>query len=140
MASVVPAHVTIAYPEETADEELLLCRAQRQLAGVAPFRLRLGEVFAEDEGRGGVFLQVEDVDGRWAGLRRKLLEDPMAPIDFPAHLTLAHPRTSSRGADCLAALGGRRLAAEVWVREVLFTETTVDRFTVLRRFPLVADR
>ncbi|MGC5030005.1 2'-5' RNA ligase family protein [Micromonospora sp. DT229] len=136
MASVVPPHVTLAYPEETADEALLLYRAEHLTPLVPPVRLRLDEVFAEEEGRGGVFLRVADVDGGWAELRGELLADPMTPIDFPAHLTLVHPRTSKRGADCRAALAGRRLAATVWVREVLFTETTADTFTVLRRFPL----
>ncbi|HEY0699581.1 MAG TPA: hypothetical protein VGD43_17425, partial [Micromonospora sp.] len=76
------------------------------------------------------------VDGAWAGLRRLLLAAPMTPVDFPAHLTSAHPRTSSRGGECLRALAGQDLAAEVRVREVLFTETTAETFTVLRRFPL----
>ncbi|HEY0697304.1 MAG TPA: 2'-5' RNA ligase family protein, partial [Micromonospora sp.] len=100
MAAVVPAHVTVAYPEETVDEELLLRRAQRCVGTVGPFRLRLGEVFAADAGRGGVFLAVHDVDGAWAGLRRRLLAAPMTPVDFPAHLTIVHPRTSSRGEEC----------------------------------------
>lgn len=136
MASVVPPHVTITYPEETVDEELLLRRAETTLGAERPFRLRLGEVFAEDAGHGGVFVRAYDLDGGWAGLRQRLLAEPMTPVDFPAHLTIAHPRTASRGGQCYAALAGRCLDSDVWVREVRFTETTADICTVLRRFPL----
>jgi hypothetical protein len=138
MASVVPAHVTVTYPEETADETVLLRRAEACLAGTKPFRLGLGEIFAEDAGRGGVFVAVHDVDEGWAGMRQQLLAEAASPIDFPAHITVAHPRTSARGEECYAALAGQRLAAEVWVREVLFTQTGNGTFTVLRRFPLAA--
>lgn len=136
MASVVPAHITIAYPEETADEELLLRRAAEQFGSRPPFRLRFSGVFAEEQGRGGVFLTVDDVDRGWARLRRGLLAAPMIPVDFPPHVTIAHPRTSNRGGECLAALVSRPVALEFTVREVLFTETTVDAWTVLRRFAL----
>lgn len=137
MAAVVPAHVTVVYPEETAGEDLLLRRAER-LGEVARFRLRLGGVFAEDGGLGGVFVAVGDADGGWRELRRRLLAGPMTPVDFLPHVTVAHPRTSSRGAECFAALAGQRLDAEVEAREVLFTETADGSFTVLRRFPLAA--
>jgi 2'-5' RNA ligase superfamily len=136
MARVVPAHVTVTYPEEITDERLLLNRAERQLDTVTPFRLRLGAVFAEDEGRGGAFVAVDDIDGGWAEMRRRLLAEPMTPVDFPAHLTVAHPRTSRRGTACYAALRDEHLDAEAYVREALFTETTADSFTVLRHFPL----
>jgi hypothetical protein len=47
MALVVPTHVTVAYPEEIVDEDLLLHRAELCIGAVQPIRLRLGEVFAE---------------------------------------------------------------------------------------------
>lgn len=128
MAAVVPAHVTVTYPEETADEEELLRRAEAGLGWA--FRLRLGGIFAAE---GGVFVAVEDVEGGWGRLRDRLLE---APLDVPAHMTVAHPRTSTRVAECAAALAGQRVEAEVAVDELLYTETTPTTFTVLRRFPL----
>jgi len=138
MAAVVPAHVTITHPEEVADEDLLLRRA-RQIGTVPRFRLRLGEVFTEDGGRGGVFTAVHDLDGGWQQLRRLLLAPPMTPVDFPVHVTIAHPRTSSTGPQCAEALAGQQANAEpVIIREVLFTETTADTFTILRRFALAA--
>jgi hypothetical protein len=136
MAAVVPAHVTVTYPEETTDEDLLLHRAELLTGTVAPFRLRLGGVFAVDQGRGGVFVAVHDTDGGWADLRRRLLAEPMTALDIPAHATVAHPRTSTRGRDCYAALAGRSLDGEIRIPEVLYTETTADHFTVVRRFSL----
>ncbi|MFU8850029.1 hypothetical protein ACNAW0_03425 [Micromonospora sp. SL1-18] len=41
-----------------------------------------------------------------------------------------------RGEECRVALANRHLRSEFLVREVLFTETTADAWTVLRRFPL----
>ncbi|MFF1360934.1 2'-5' RNA ligase family protein [Streptomyces sp. NPDC058297] len=138
MASVIPAHVTVTYPEETVDEALLLQRAELCHHQTPAFRLRLGEVFTEDEGRGGVFVAVDDVDRGWADLRRGLLSPPMTPISFPAHVTIAHPRTCRRGPQCYAELAGHCARGTVWARELLFTQTTANSFTVLRRFPLSA--
>nr|WP_269091209.1 2'-5' RNA ligase family protein [Actinopolymorpha cephalotaxi] len=145
MAARAPAHVTVTYPEETGDDELLLRRAARVAADTPRFRLGLAAVFAEDGGHGGVFLSVEDVDGGWARLRRHLLAPPFRPVGFPPHVTVAHPRTAPDGPACLAALAGRRrgdgLGVGVGVREfdvaeVCHTETTATSFTLLRRFPL----
>ncbi|WP_119727651.1 hypothetical protein [Thermomonospora amylolytica] len=54
MADLVPAHLTVTYPEETTDEALLLRRAESWLPQATAFRLRPGKVFAENEGHGGV--------------------------------------------------------------------------------------
>jgi 2'-5' RNA ligase superfamily protein len=138
MAALVPAHVTITYPEETVDEDLLLRRAESCLGAVVPFRLGLGEVFSDTGGRGGVFVAVHDIEAGWSGLRRRLLAEPMTPFDVPPHVTVAHPRTSTQGRNCHAALAGRRLDVEFQAREVFYTETTGDTHTILRRFELAA--
>ncbi|OLF14813.1 2'-5' RNA ligase family protein [Actinophytocola xanthii] len=147
MAAVVPAHLTVVYPEEVADEPLLLRRVESSLATTTPFRLRLGAVVAEADGAGGVFVAVDDLDGGWAALRNALLTAPMTPADVPPHVTLVHPRTSRRGAGCWAVLAGRRVDLEVAVREVCLTETrygqagTADvSLAVLRRFALAGRR
>lgn len=137
MAAVAPPHVTLVYPEETADEDLLLVRAQAACARTAPFRLGLRGVVAEEAGRGGVFVAVDDVDGAWGALRLDLLRPPMTRYSgVGPHATIVHPRTSERGPECFRSLGGLRLDVEVEVIEVVFTETTAESFTVLRRFPL----
>ncbi|MBE1612182.1 2'-5' RNA ligase family protein [Actinopolymorpha pittospori] len=133
---LVPAHVTVTYPEETGDDEMLLRRASRCVALTRAFRLRMGGVFAEDDGRGGVFFAVEDAEQGWARLRRDLLAPPFRSLDFPPHVTVVHPGTSRHGPACLAELAGRRLHGEFEVSELLFTETTDTVFRVLRRFEL----
>ncbi|MFI6902159.1 2'-5' RNA ligase family protein [Nonomuraea sp. NPDC050394] len=133
MADVVPAHVTLVYPEEILDETLLLKRAESHVTGRPPFRLRLGGVFAMG---GGVLVRVLDVDGAWADLRRELLSPPMAPVEFPPHATVAHPRTSTRALQCRAALAGREVEGEFRVTEIQFTETGSLSFSVVRRFRL----
>ncbi|WP_199547138.1 2'-5' RNA ligase family protein [Streptomyces sp. N35] len=141
MAAAVPAHVTVVYPEETTDEALLIGRAEQYCATSAPFRLGLGEVRAVDDGRGGVFVAVDDVEGGWARLRAQLLAPPLRPLGIPAHVTLAHPRTSERGPLCWAELAGRYAGGAVQVAELLQTETVYRQgrppeFGVLRRIPL----
>ncbi|MGI5353540.1 hypothetical protein ACQEU8_35995 [Streptomyces sp. CA-250714] len=78
---------------------------------------------------------MDDVNQGWAGLRRRLLSTPMTPIDFPAHATIAHPRTYKRRTQCYAELAGHHAGGTVWARELLFTQTTSNSFTILRRFP-----
>jgi 2'-5' RNA ligase len=136
MASLVPAHITVTYPEETGDDELLLRRAAKCVECTSPFRVQVGEIFAEDRGRGGVFFAVEDVEGGWARLRHELLAPPFRLINFPAHITVAHPRTSRQAVACLAELAGYRLSGEFKVSELLFTEITTTAFKVLQRFAL----
>ncbi|WP_436777752.1 2'-5' RNA ligase family protein [Yinghuangia sp. YIM S09857] len=137
MAAVVPPHITLVYPEETADEELLSARAEAACGRTAPFRLGLRGVVAEEAGRGGVFVEIDDVGGAWTALRDDLLRPPMMRCPGVApHATIVHPRTSDRGPECFRSLAGQRLDVEVRVREVVFTETTAESFAVPRRFAL----
>ena len=131
MAALVPAHVTVTYPEETPDESLLLRRAEKIAGETPPFRLRVGTPFTAES---GVFLTVDDVEAGWSTLKRRLLTPPMTPVDFPPHVTVAHPRTSPHAEECAQALAGLRLTVEFEVQELSYTETTADTFTVLRRF------
>lgn len=162
MAAVVPAHVTLLYPEEAlirlpagpapspeipdgrpARKRILERRQVEELiAGTAPFRLRLGAVITLDEGRGGVFVAVQDLDGAWAHLRHRLLgpapgTEPGLTSGFPPHATIVHPRTSSRGPECWEALRGRSLSGEFTISEIVHTTTTAEAFTIEQRFPLL---
>jgi mutator protein MutT len=53
MAEVVPAHLTLAYPEEAPDVVLLRTRAGEAAVHEVPFRMRLAAVTALEGGRGG---------------------------------------------------------------------------------------
>ncbi|GIE75584.1 hypothetical protein Aph02nite_15340 [Actinoplanes philippinensis] len=127
MAAVVPAHVTLVYPEEAllrppdtpgrgekpAGVRILdPSKVADLIAETAPFRLRLGEVITLDERHGGVFVAVHDVDGTWAQLRHRLLgpategpataEGPainQGPSTAEGPATTAGPATSGRQAN-----------------------------------------
>ncbi|WP_433795318.1 2'-5' RNA ligase family protein [Actinoplanes sp. CA-252034] len=158
MAAVVPAHVTLLYPEEAlirqpagptprpeirdgrpAQERVLEPRqVEEPIAGTAPFRLRLGAIITLDEGQGGVFVAVQDVDGAWAHLRHRILgQAPGLTSGFPPHATIVHPRTSSRGPECWEALRGSSLSGEFTISEIVHTTTTAEAFTIEQRFPLL---
>lgn len=136
MASLVPAHVTVTYPEEAGDDELLLQRAAETVDHASTVELQVGEIFAEDGGRGGVFFAVEDIEGGWAQLRHELLAPPFHSISFRPHVTVVHPRTSSQGTRCLAELAGYRLGGQFTATELLFTQTAPAFFEVAQRFAL----
>jgi hypothetical protein len=161
MAAVVPAHVTLLYPEEVliqelrdegqATEAMLLepRQVEEVVAETAPFRLRLGAVITLDEGHGGVFVAVQDVDGGWAHLRHRLLSlasgtapgtTPDLTAGFPPHATIAHPRTSSQCPECWSACRGRSLSGEFTVTEIAHTTTAAEAFTVEQRYPLLGSR
>jgi 2'-5' RNA ligase len=97
MAEQIPAHVTLAYPQEAPVAPLLVARLRAASATAAPFRLRLGTPSYFDRPEGGVYIGVEDVDCGYRRLRAEVLYPPFRPAVFPPHVTLVHPRTSPRG-------------------------------------------
>jgi hypothetical protein len=97
MAEQIAAHVTLAYPVEAPDFDVLVSRLRAAAAVVAPFRLQLGAVTCFDRPEEGVYVAVDDADGGCYRLRDQLLAPPFKAIEFPLHVTVVHPRTSSRG-------------------------------------------
>lgn len=141
MARGVPPHVTLAYPEEFDDQELLLERARVAGTAIGPFSLVCGEVVACDGGANGVFLAVEDASGSWNELRKSLLSTPFSRFDVLPHLTIVHPRTSDRGAAAWRDLRGWRPDIPVRASALAFTGTGVTPgFQLLERIPLSGSR
>jgi mutator protein MutT len=138
MLRICPAHVSVAYPEETVDEALLLARLEDAARETAPFTVGLGALAADDEGAGGVFAMIEDGVAALETLRDRLLLPPQGFAGHPFHATIAHPRTSASPAACWALLRGGRLDVASLVTEVLFTVTDDVRREVLARHPLEA--
>lgn len=136
MADVVPAHLTVAYPEEASDVALLRTRAGEVAVHVDPFTMRLGEVSALGGGRGGVIIQAADAEEGWANLRRQLLVPPFVPSNVAPHVTIAHPRTATDGPAAYAALQTYRADVEFAVTELVLTATTGRDYQVLDRFTL----
>lgn len=123
MAKICPPHITLVYPEEVADEGLLIERAARLVPHIRPFDVVVSEVIGDDEGRGGVFAAIEDRTRQLTSLRKALLTPPQQPLGYPFHSTIAHPRTSRDPAACWHLLRGVRLDIKVRVDEILHTST-----------------
>lgn len=136
MAGAIAAHVTVAYPREAADVSLLVERTRLACASVRPFRLRLGKAACFGRPADGVYVDVDDVDGSLGRLRSDILRAPFRPVDFRPHVTLVHPRTSSRGADCWDAVRHRALDAEFTVGALAITAFDGVRWDTLASFAL----
>jgi len=136
MAAMVGAHVTVAYPEEAPDPTALAERVRALAATTSPFPLALGAPAAFTEERAGAGLNVDDPAGGLAALRRQLLRPPFRDLGYPAHVTLAHPRTTPDGCAAFAAAQAAALTGPWTVREIALTATLLDRVDVLERFAL----
>lgn len=134
MAARIPPHVTSVYPEEVNDEELLIERTKEAASRTAPFEVSPAEV--EKSNLGGVWFRVVDPSGSWADFRESVLRAPFRPYPVPPHITVVHPRTSQRGPEALAAMGGVRIEGRSRLDEVLYTETDRSGMRVLQRFRL----
>ena len=63
MANRIAAHVTLVYPQEAPNAELLIERVREASACLGPLRLRLGDVAVFERPEDGVYVSVEDIDG-----------------------------------------------------------------------------
>lgn len=139
MATLTPPHVTVVYPEETIDEAVLLAAVADTASETPPFELYLRAVLADDDGDGGVFVEVQDPAGALETVRDRLLLPPQRHSGFPFHTTIAHPRTSLDPRGCWRELQGQRLDRSVSVEELLHTVTDNRGRRVLSRHPLRGD-
>lgn len=140
MAAVIAAHVTLVYPHEAPDVDLLVSRLRGRALTTAPFRLRLGGLGCFDRPEGGVYVDVKDIDGAYKRLRDQLLFPPLRPFTFPPHVTIAHPRTSRRLRELWESSSYRRSNAEFTVREIAITAFDGLRWETLQRVPLTGRR
>jgi GNAT superfamily N-acetyltransferase/2'-5' RNA ligase len=135
MAAQIAAHATLVYPREAPIADLLVERLGDAAAATPPFRLRFGAL-RHSANHDAVWVQLEDVDGGYAALRERLLRPPFRAEGFPPHVTLVHPRTSSRGRELWAASGDWRDDAEFTAREITVTAFDGARWTVVARSAL----
>ncbi len=142
MATGIPAHVTVVYPEEVDDEARLLDRVRHEVATQRSIPLDARLVLGIDGGKGGVLLTVTDRTGALTALKARLVAAPFHNSEFPLHATIVHPRTSERGEAAFAALAGNPIAGSVIVRELCWTESDpgAGTTTVLERFELAPPR
>lgn len=135
MASRSPAHVTLVYPEEYDDEPLLLERIGNAVVDRKTFPVVV-KGFNHNPATGGVWFSVEDPTGGWWHLRSAVLAPPFGSRGARPHLTVVHPRTSSRGGEAVEALEGGHLGGEIQLGEVLYAETSSHGLRIVDRFPL----
>lgn len=137
MARQIAAHVTVVYPGEIPGPARLEEQAAAAAAATAPFDLETGPAFYDRSPSGGVFLQVDDLDG---GLRafRAAVVPPGSTISFPPHITIVHPRTSGLGEQAWAELAACSLSIRFRVTCVAITAFDGDRWPALRVLHLAA--
>lgn len=136
MASRVPPHVSVVYPEEVTNQTLLMERARTTVLDTEVFMISLGRVSAKDEGRGGVWFDVRDASSTWARLRSRILVPPFRALPTGPHATVVHPRTSPHGPEAFATLAKTRIGGGVLISEMLYTETSEKGWRILERIPL----
>jgi GNAT superfamily N-acetyltransferase len=135
MAARIAVHMTVVYPHEAPIADLLVERLGDAASATPPFRLRLGEL-RHSANHDAVWVHLKDVDGGYAALRERLLRPPFRADGFPPHVTLVHPRTSSRGRELWAASRDWRDDAEFTAREVTVTAFDGARWIVVTRSAL----
>ncbi len=121
MANRIAAHVTLAYPQEAQNVELLMERVREASACVGPFRLSLGDIACFERPEDGVYVRVEDIDGGYRRMREHVLRPPFHRLALPAHVTLVHPQTSSRGREFWDRGAHQRQSLEFITREIAIT-------------------
>jgi hypothetical protein len=136
MADQIAAHVTVVYPREAPGADLLVERVRAACSAFPPFRLRLGALACFERPEGGVYLSVEDVDGGYRTLRTEVLRPPFQPGAIPPHVTLVHPRTSSRGREFWDRGRYQTREREFTAREVAITAFDGARWVTVVTIPL----
>ncbi len=135
MARQIAAHLTLVYPEELPPGADLRHLAAAAAASTAPFSIALGPAFHTGSPADGVFLHVHDPDGGIARFRSTAVP-PGHMIDFPPHVTIAHPHTSDRGRHAWDELAGTRIDARFTITHVAITAYDGNRWQTLQLLPL----
>jgi hypothetical protein len=137
MAAQIAAHVTLVYPWEASDPELIAGWIRSAAGEQPPFRLRLGPLGRDESVEGvGCGYVVLDIDGGHGELRSRIEAAEFTRGDVDPHVTIVHPRTSRLGEEAWQALRGKPLELEFWVREVAITAWDGSAWPTVERMPL----
>ncbi len=140
MAARIAAHVTLVYPQEAPITDLLVERLREASNNIRPFRLRLGGLACFERPEGGVYVNVEDIDGGYRKMREEVLRPPFHGITYPPHVTLVHPQTSRRGREFWDSGRYKRQDQEFTAGEVTITGFDGVRWVVLVTYGLACKR
>jgi 2'-5' RNA ligase len=136
MAARIAAHVTVAYPREAPISDLLVERVREASKNIRAFRLRLSGVGCFQGPEGGVYVNIEDLDGGYRKMRDEVLRPPFHSIAYPPHVTLVHPQTSRRGREFWDSGSYQRQGQDFTVGEVTITAFDGAKWVVLMTYPL----
>lgn len=104
MAARIAAHVTLVYPQEAPITDLLVERVGEASNNVRPFRLRLGGVACFERPEGGVYVNVDDIEGGYSKMREEVLRIlPTLPLSI-----LRRPGAAVSSGTVAATWDGRR--------------------------------
>jgi len=140
LASQIGAHVTLAYPAETGSLGELIERGRQAASDCAPFTVRLGEAVRRDGAHAWVGVEVIDVEGGWARLRRLVVSDSHARSDIAPHVTIVHPRHSNLGVAAWDAVRTAGLEGTFSVEEAAITAFDGRTWRTIERVSFTADR
>ena len=119
MAHQIAPHLTLLYPSECPDLDLMVRRASTLAARSEPFEVRLGGYAAfPPPWQDGIYVEV--AAPAWVALRQTATAPPCSPVDTHAHITIIHPRTAQPGA-----------AAEFWAQSVASLNGLVARIVAI---------
>lgn len=138
MSRCIAAHVTLAYPEEAPDVDLLFERVREACSHSRPFRLRSGEIACYERPEAGVYIGVEDLDGGYQRMRDEVLRPPFQSARMSPHITLVHPRTSRRGREFWGKRPYEANNREFTVSRVSITAFDGVRWDVLETYRLAS--
>ena len=138
MAAAIPAHITLVYPDEHPGPEPLSERVKSLAERQRGFRVGVGEFQAfppPDEGC--VYVEIRDDEGEFAALRKGAAAPPFRPIEFPPHLTLIHPRTSSGATEFWRAGVAQLVGSQLMIDAIFITSFEAGKYDVVARHPLL---
>ena len=136
MASQICAHVTLIYPQEVPTVSRLVESVSAGARATQPFSLRLGKFDYFGNPEDGVYIEVEDIGGDYQRFRERCLQSHSYRIAFSPHVTLVHPRTSSRGPDFWVHGRYQLERQEFSVNEVAITAFDGTMWVATDRFAL----
>jgi 8-oxo-dGTP pyrophosphatase MutT (NUDIX family)/2'-5' RNA ligase len=139
LASQIGAHVTVAYPGETGPVGDLIARARRAALDCASFTVRLGQAVRRDGAHDWVGVEVIDIEGGWARLRRLLVPEANARRGVEPHVTIVHPRHSNLGAEAWEAVRSAEPTGKFTIASVAITAFEGRTWLTVERVPLSAD-
>lgn len=139
MAYRVKAHVTLVYPREAPDPDLLSTRLSKAATHTEPFRLVLEGTDKWGEPPEGVYVRVQQPGCGWSALRELILAAPFSQEDVEPHVTIAHPETAKQPGEAWQDVRGQRIDTDFSVDVIHVTAFDGKRWIIVESHPLAGE-